>query len=157
VERDDSSSEEELPPELEALLRAGPPGDPGLPGDRPTQLPDSLEARALADEHAEIRRMVDAGARTPAELRAIAERLRAHRQREDALWRTAVKPTLRRSGFDSTPARRNLLVGSAVIGCVLLVVLAAALGNVLVVLAPLVAVLVVAYVLGSRSDRDGEP
>ena len=73
-------------------------GDPAPTGDGPGLVGQPLvgpEAEALAAEAADIRRLVDAGAGSPEELRALAERLRAHRAREDALWRAQVKPTLK--------------------------------------------------------------
>lgn len=55
-------------------------------------------ADPLAAEAAELRRLVDAGAGSPEELRALAARLRQHRQREEARWRAEVKPQLRQQG-----------------------------------------------------------
>lgn len=52
------------------------------------------EVRALADEADEIRRMVDEGAGSPEAIRDLAARLREHRAREEALWRSEVKPAL---------------------------------------------------------------
>lgn len=49
-------------------------------------------------EAAELRRLVDAGAGSPEELRALAARLREHRQREEARWRAEVKPQLVKQG-----------------------------------------------------------
>jgi hypothetical protein len=65
--------------------------DREVPGEDPV-------ARALADEAAEIRRMVEAGAGSPEAIRALAERLREHRAREEALWRAEVKPALVKQG-----------------------------------------------------------
>lgn len=68
------------------------------------------EVRALAEEADEIRRLVDAGAGSPEALRDLAARLREHRAREEALWRTEVKPALvkenkgRLRGHRTTPA-----------------------------------------------------
>ncbi|MGH9275019.1 MAG: hypothetical protein ACRDZU_10265 [Acidimicrobiales bacterium] len=56
------------------------------------------EAKALAEEAAEIRRMVEEGAGSPEAIRALAARLREHRAREEELWRTAVKPSLVKEG-----------------------------------------------------------
>jgi uncharacterized protein YoaH (UPF0181 family) len=56
------------------------------------------EARALAEEAAEIRRLVEEGAGSPEAIRALAARLREHRAREEELWRTAVKPALVKEG-----------------------------------------------------------
>lgn len=76
---------------------------PGYPGDEPKFDPgfaspqratDPPEVRALADEADEIRRMVDEGAGSPEAIRDLAARLREHRAREEALWRSEVKPAL---------------------------------------------------------------
>jgi hypothetical protein len=130
-------------------------GDPALPGvTRPgpprLEALDTAEARALAAEREETRRLVEAGAGTPEELRALAERLREQRAREEDLWRAAVKPALKRSRSDATQAKRALAVGGALIACVALVLLATATGNAGLVLLPLVAVVVAAYVVGKR-------
>jgi hypothetical protein len=67
------------------------------PGEEPS---DELspEAQALAEQAAEIRRMVEEGAGSPEALRELAARLREHRAREEELWRTAVKPVLVQQG-----------------------------------------------------------
>jgi hypothetical protein len=140
------SDEPELGPDagdvvLPGASRPGPPRLDAL---------DTAEARALAAEREETRRLVEAGARTPDELRALAERLRAQRAREEDLWRAAVKPALKRSRSDAAQAKRALAVGGALIGCVALVLLATATGNAGLVLLPLVAVVVAAYVVGKR-------
>ncbi|MGQ0831223.1 MAG: hypothetical protein ACT4OV_06050 [Microthrixaceae bacterium] len=57
-------------------------------------IPGGPEARALEAEAEEIRGLVDAGAGSPEALRELAARLREHRAREEALWKTEVKPAL---------------------------------------------------------------
>jgi len=86
-------------------MEDGPSGDPDQPVDpgprsAPTGLPGPAGAPVdpLAAEASELRRLVDAGAGTPEELRALAARLREHRQREEAAWRAAVKPHLVKQG-----------------------------------------------------------
>jgi hypothetical protein len=127
--------------ELPGATRPGPPHLDAL---------DTAEARALAAEREETRRLVEAGAGTPEELRALAERLRAQRAREEDLWRAAVKPALKRSRTDAAQAKRALAIGGALIGCVALVLVATATGNAGLVLLPLLAVVVAAYVVGKR-------
>jgi len=68
--------------------------DDGTTGPDIDAIPGGPEARALALEAEEIRGLVDAGAGSPEALRQLAERLREHRAREEALWKTAVKPAL---------------------------------------------------------------
>ena len=123
------------------------------------------EAHALAAEAQEIRRLVEAGAGSPEELRALAERLRAHRAREDALWRAQVKPTLKvkRGGLPragtapEAPAgptgspRQSLVLGLGLLGLVGLVVLLAASSSVIWVLLPVVAVLAAAWWQGKQA------
>jgi hypothetical protein len=84
-------------------LGAGPGGPP------PAPLPDP-DQRVLDAEAEELRRQVRAGAGTPEELRALAERLRAHREREQEVWRRSVKPGLKRPGSASPDARRNVAI-----------------------------------------------
>jgi Flp pilus assembly protein TadB len=45
----------------------------------------------------ELRQMIDAGASSPEELRALAERLRLQRELEQSQWRREVRPELMRS------------------------------------------------------------
>ncbi|MFP5255558.1 MAG: hypothetical protein ACLGI8_06870 [Acidimicrobiia bacterium] len=71
--------------------RSPEPDEPGPGGTE--RAPDPLAAEA-----AELRRLVEAGASSPEELRALAARLREHRQREEARWRAEVKPQLVRQG-----------------------------------------------------------
>lgn len=48
----------------------------------------------LSAEASEVRRLVEAGASSPEELRALAARLRDLREQEEARWRSEVKPAL---------------------------------------------------------------
>lgn len=52
----------------------------------------------LAAEAAEVRRLIEAGASSPEELRALAARLRELREREEARWRSEVRPALVKKG-----------------------------------------------------------
>ena len=110
------------------------------------------EQRALGDEAAEIRRRIEAGAGSPEELRDLAARLRAHREREHQLWEQTVKPTLSRKGADSDQTRRSLLIGLGTIGCVGIVVLISLSGNAGLAVLVLAAVAGVAYA-ASRGQR----
>lgn len=120
---------------------------PGYPGDEPKFDPslappqrasDPPDVRALADEADEIRRMVDEGAGSPEAIRDLAARLREHRAREEALWRSEVKPALVKENkgrlrgharlvqpVDDKP-KANLAVLAVVLLGVLLVLLVAA-------------------------------
>jgi len=158
-----------------------PPGGPELPGPadgrpsgadgEPPALPPEDDAdrdpvaEALAEEAAEIRRLVEAGAGSPEAIRELAERLREHRQREEALWRAEVRPALvkqgrgrlRGHGQPAPDARdertSNLLwLGLALLGLVLVVVVAAN-TSVWVLLLPVLALLVWAW----NQGRDTPP
>jgi hypothetical protein len=125
---------------------------------------------ALAEEAAAIRRMVEQGAGSPEEIRALAARLREHRQREEMLWRSDVRPVLKKqgkgrfrghggpsSGLDpDLGAERSLSsqsawVGLGLLGLVLVVVVAAN-TSVWVLLLPVLALLGWAWNQG-RADR----
>ncbi len=98
--------------------------------------------------------MVQAGAGTPEELRALAARLRAYREREQELWARTIKPTLsrRRGGPDAEASRRRLLAVAGATGSVILALLGLASGNPAVVLVVLAAVAAVVY-LARREAR----
>ncbi len=114
----------------------------GGEGDEATPAELTPEQQALADEAAEIRRLVEEGAGSPEAIRALAARLREHRAREEELWRTAVKPSLVKEGkgrlrghakpppaVAATPTQaktsQSLWLGLALLGLVLVVVVAA--------------------------------
>ncbi len=67
-------------------------------GSEAEEAPAGPEARALAMEAEEIRRLVEAGAGSPEAIRELAARLREHREREEALWRAEIKPALVKEG-----------------------------------------------------------
>lgn len=132
--------------------------------DQPTHgvdQPEDLPA-ALASEGEQIRRLIDAGAGSPEELRELAARLREHRAREEALWRKNVKPALVKEskgrlrghvGGPKEPKASSLPglfnVGLAVVAMVLVVVVAAS-TTVLVLVVPLIGLLAWAW----RHGRD---
>lgn len=127
------------------------------------------EARALAEEAAEIRRLVEEGAGSPEAIRALAARLREHRAREEALWRTAVKPSLVKEGKGrlrghtkppplepltptQTKSSQSLWLGLGLLGLVLIVVVAAN-TSVWVLVLPVLALLTWAW----QQGRDSTP
>lgn len=115
------------------------------------------EERALALEAAEIRRLVESGAKSPEAIRELAARLREHRAREEAIWRSEQRPALKREGkgrlrghtrsapADPAPSSSNARwLALALIGFVLVVVLLASATIWLLVL-PVVALLAWAW------------
>lgn len=110
----------------------------------------------------ELRRLVEAGAGTPEELRELAARLREQRALEEALWRREVKPALleskkRRFHIGDLRDRPEAVEGSSGLGIglgllagVAVILLAATQGSVLFMLVPVIGVLVYAYVQGKR-------
>lgn len=147
------------------------PADEGL-GPAPEAEPSrpNPQAEALAAEAEEIRRLVEAGAGTPEAIRELAARLRAHREREEALWRTEIRPGLVKEGKGRLRARpapsveapttprpaqgaaagQRLWLGLALLGAVLVAVLVATISVWLLVL-PVVALLVWAW----KQGQDG--
>lgn len=125
-------------------------------------LPSLPPEVATGDE--ELRRLIDAGASTPEELRDLAARIREHREREDALWRNEVKPALKKAKKapfrlgdlvdqpEEPRASIGLVFGLGLAGVTIVLVLAAAQSSVLWVLLPLAAVLVYSYRQGKRGD-----
>ncbi|MET0729204.1 MAG: hypothetical protein ABWZ76_12995 [Acidimicrobiales bacterium] len=141
--------------------RSGTPSDPVAPGS-PRSGP---EAQALADEAAEIRRLVDAGAGSPEAIRELAARLREHRAREEALWRAEIKPALVKEGKGRfrghgkpaperaeprNPQSQSLWLGLGLLALVMVVIVAAN-TTVWVLLLPVLALLVWAWDQG-RDD-----
>jgi hypothetical protein len=128
--------------------------------------------RALAEEAAEIRRMVEEGAGSPEAIRALAARLREHRAREEELWRTAVKPSLVKEGKGRlrghakppppaepvseppTKSSQSLWLGLGLLAVVLVVVVAAN-TTVWVLVLPVVALLAWAWQQG-RDSTSGQ-
>lgn len=112
--------------------------------------------------------MVDAGAGSPEELRALAERLRVQRDLEASAWRSEVKPALIRSKkrrvhlgdpVEPSPSaeRRASLVLAGVVGIVVLVLLLLATRTgVVLLLVPVAGVLVYAWVQGRQASGSGD-
>lgn len=129
------------------------------------QRPADTGSQALASEAEEIRRLVDAGAGSPEELRELAARLREHRAREESLWRENVKPALvkenkgRLRGHISLPKEPKVAssmgwasVGLSILALVAVVMIAAS-TTVLVLVLPLIGLLVWAWRHGRDSMR----
>jgi hypothetical protein len=150
--------DDDVPPSPDALDADPPSLDPGGPdGDDP-----------VARDAAELRRLIDAGASTPEELRALAERIREHKRLEESLWRREVKPELLESKklryrraerraddrADDETAPRNLGIGLGLLGLVLVLLLVATQSTFLWILVPVVAILLYAYRQG-RGAADG--
>lgn len=127
--------------------------------------PGVPEARALALEAEEIRNLVEAGAGSPEAIRELAARLREHRAREEALWRTEVKPSLVKEGKGRlrghgkpAPTKQEsstsnaLVLGLVLLGLVLVVVIAANTSGWLLVV-PVVVLLAWAWSQGRASMR----
>ncbi|MFL6206584.1 MAG: hypothetical protein ACJ739_14685 [Acidimicrobiales bacterium] len=154
--------EDELPPGAEGAEGAdgadGPPAVGGIP-----PLPPELSARER-----ELRSLVDAGAGSPEELRALAAKLKEQRSYEETLWQREVKPALikskkkRMSLADLRPEggegdRHTLVLGLTLLGGVVLLFLIATLTSFLVLLVGAAAVLVYAWYHGLRSGKGGAP
>lgn len=134
-------------------------GIPGVP-----RQPEGPAADALAAEAAEIRRMIDAGASSPEELRELAQRLREHREREEALWRAEVRPILKKEGkgrlrgfapkepgpvgADDGPRGAGLLWAGLALLAMVVVVMLAANTTIWVLVVPIVGLLVWAWKQG---------
>lgn len=128
------------------------------------EAPDGPEARALAMEAEEIRRLVDAGAGSPEAIRELAARLREHRAREEALWRAEIKPSLLKEGkgrfrghqkvtesaTEPSASSNALVLGLLLLGLVLVVVVAVN-TSVWVLVLPLIALIGWAWYQGRDS------
>ena len=158
--------DEELPrPDASAggttEARPDAPSRPALP-----ELPEAIAANAD-----EVRRLVEAGAKSPEELSALAAKIRQHRELEESVWRAEVKPALlqaKKGRFSlrdlnakdaSQPKSSNgLQLGLAVFGAVALLLLMATRSSVLWILLPVVGVLYYAYRQGRHAhDAADEP
>jgi hypothetical protein len=152
---------------------AGAPEDGAPDGSAAAEGPRELTPaeQALAEEAAEIRRMVEEGAGSPEAIRALAARLREHRAREEELWRTAVKPSLVKEGKGrlrghakpppaepvsepQSKSAQSLWLGLGLLGVVLVVVVAAN-TTVWVLVLPVLALLAWAWQQG-RDSTSGQ-
>ncbi len=143
----------------------GPPDEPEAADEEPVVPLPSLPPEVTTGDD-ELRRLIEAGASTPEELRELAARIREHRDREEALWREEVRPGLKKA--KKRPFRLGDLVdkpeepsswngrafGIAIVSVMLVLVLAAFQSTVVWVLLPPVAVIV--YVV-AQARRGGAP
>ena len=134
----------------------------------PTGLP-ALPPELTAKEQ-EVRRLVDAGASSPEELRALAARLQEQRSYEDDLWRREVRPALMQSkkrrfgGVTAGEPRRDdrgtdrdsLQMAALLAGGIIVMLLIATLTTMWFLVIPVVGVLVYAWVHGRRVGAAGE-
>lgn len=141
--------------------RAAEPTDETPPAAALPSLPD-----AVGSDADELRRLIDAGAGSPEELRALAARIREHRALEESRWRRDVRPGLLKSKKrrftlrdlrDRSEVQRTtngLGLGLALLGVVLVLLLAAIQSSILWILVPVAAVLVYAYRQGKRAESE---
>jgi len=144
-----ADSADETPPEP-----ALPPSPQGAPVD-----PVAVEADRLRD-------VIDAGAGTPEELRALAARIREHRALEESRWRSDVRPSLLKSKKrrftlsdltdrpEKSSATNSLGLGLALLAGVFVLLLAATQSSFLWILVPVAAVLIYAYREGKRAESE---
>ena len=149
--------EEELPTGADGTERLQPVDPTGIP-----PLPPEVSAKEQ-----EVRRLVDAGASSPEELRALAAKLQERRTYEDEVWRREVRPALMRSKKRgsklATPAprpghdasRATLGIGALLLGGTLVLILIASQTSIVWLFLPVVGVLVYAWVHGRRVGAAG--
>lgn len=151
--------DDEVPRSAEAAGEALP--EPALPPS-----PQGPLADAVATEADQLRDLIDAGAGSPEELRALAARIREHRALEESRWRSDVRPSLLKSkkrrfslgDLSDRPEQSNstnsLGLGLALLAGVLVLLLAATQSSFLWILVPVAAVLVYAYRQGKRAESE---
>ena len=138
------------------------PEPDGAPAVVPLPSPDLLRD-ALAEENEEVRRLVDAGASSPEDIRALAALMREQREREASVWARDVKPglikarkaslhlgDLRRQGEDRDSSQSPFLLVVGVVALVVLALLFAMELSLVVVLIPVMAFFGYAWWLGTH-------
>ena len=160
----------ETPPSGAEGEPGGPP--PGLPSPDPDPLRE-----ALAEVPDEVRRLVDAGASSPEDLRVLAAAIREQREREATVWAKEVKPglvkarkasfnlsNLRSGAIESDGSQRRFLLVAGGVALVALALLLVAQLSLLVLVIPVVALLGYAWWLGmhppvepAEPDADDAP
>jgi hypothetical protein len=145
------------------------PEDDDLQSVDPAVVPLPTLPPEISSADEELRRRIEAGAKTPEELRALAAMIRQHREREDVVWREEMRPALKKA--KKAPFRfadlverpeeprvtNGLFYALVVAGVAMVLVLAATRSSIIWVLIPLVAVLGYAFVVGRRGDPVDAP
>ena len=121
----------------------------------------------LSTKEQELRRLVDAGAASPEELRALAAKLEEQRSYEQSLWRRDVRPALmqskkRRASLsdlrgESDESRVGLGLAILLMAAVLALLFIATKTSFLWLLIPVVGVLVYAWTQGRATGSPAEP
>ena len=149
-------------------------GPTGAEGAEPPEPVDGIPPLPpeLSSSEQEVRRLVEAGAGSPEELRALAARLQEQRSREESLWRQEVRPALieskkrrprladlRGSGLTREVPASGIGPGLAalVLGAVILLLVLATQTTFLWLLLPALGVLVYAWVLGRDTGSEPPP
>lgn len=142
----------------------GPPPVPSSPN------PDPLRD-ALAEGPDEVRRLVEAGASSPEDLRVLAAAIREQREREAMVWAREVKPglvkarkasfnlsNLRSGAVERDSSQRMFLLVAGGVALVALALLLVAQLSLVVLVVPVVALLGYAWWLGTHPPVEpGEP
>jgi hypothetical protein len=137
--------------------------------EEPAALPLPTLPPEISSGDEELRRLIEAGASTPEELRDLAARIREHREREDAVWREEMRPALKKAKKapfrladlverPEEPAVANGLFFALVLaGLAVILVLAATRTSIIWVLIPVVGVFGYAYAVGRHGDEADAP
>jgi hypothetical protein len=121
----------------------------------------------ITTKEQELRKLVDAGAASPEELRALAAKLQEKRTYEETLWQRDIRPALMQSKKRGSPlvgprndgVEKPKYIGLALLllGVVFLLLLIATQTSFLWLLIPAVGVLVYAWMRGRSTDTEGGP